>query len=105
MSTIITAVFGIFSIIGGTIGYIKAGSLASIIAGGTSGALLLLCAFGMKKKQKLAFVGALVISLLLGARFGNSYFQTMKVMPHLIMVILAALTALSTVRDLLTQKN
>ena len=38
-------VFGLLTIVGGVIGYVKAGSTASIIAGSISGLLLLVAAF------------------------------------------------------------
>ena len=38
-------VFGVLTILGGIVGYVKAGSVASIIAGSITGVLLLVAAF------------------------------------------------------------
>ena len=42
ITVIVVGLFGLFSLAGGLIGYFKAGSMASLIAGGVSGLILLL---------------------------------------------------------------
>ena len=65
----ITALYGIVSIVGGIIGYVRADSRASLIAGGIAGVLLLLCAAGVFYRPALSLGGAIVISIALLARF------------------------------------
>ncbi len=75
MAIILTAVYGLVSLIGGTIGYVKANSTASLVAGGISGVLLLLCAAGITRWPTLSLAGAIVISLALAGRFGGKLME------------------------------
>src|SRR6476660_8974972 len=61
-------VFGILTIAGGVLGYVKAGSMASIIAGSISGVLLLLAAWLMPEHQAAGLIIALIVSLLLAGQ-------------------------------------
>lgn len=66
----LAALYGIVAIVGGTIGYAVAGSVASIIAGGASGLLLILCAVGtIYFKPLWCLLGAAVISIALLIQF------------------------------------
>jgi len=65
------ALFGLVSIGGGTLGYVNKNSLPSLIAGGASGALLLLCAVGVFYKPVWSLIGAAVIALALVGRFAS----------------------------------
>lgn len=72
---LLIAVYGLIALIGGTIGFVKAGSLASLLAGGGSGLVLLLAAGIVAKKPDSARVGlilALVVSVLLIGRFAST---------------------------------
>src|SRR5437879_12223930 len=71
-------VFGILTIAGGILGYVKAGSMASIIAGSISGVLLLLAAWLMPEHQAAGLIIALVVSLLLAVEFILKFFCTFK---------------------------
>lgn len=84
-------IFGILTIAGGIIGYVKAGSTASIIAGSISGVLLLLAALLMPEHQAAGLVVALVVSLLLAGRFIPKFFGTFKLMPDGLMSVLSAI--------------
>jgi uncharacterized membrane protein (UPF0136 family) len=84
-------IFGILTIAGGIVGYVKAGSMASIIAGSISGLLLLLAAWLMPEHQAAGLVIALLVSLLLAAQFIPKFFRTFKMMPAGLMSILSAL--------------
>jgi uncharacterized membrane protein (UPF0136 family) len=68
----LTFAYGLIAAIGGTIGYIKAGSVASLVAGGGSGVLLLICATLIGKKPKAGLIGAIVLSVLLIGRFASA---------------------------------
>ncbi len=92
IAALIPLIYGIFNIVGGCIGYFKAGSLASLIAGGVSGILLVVCSLGIQQNQKAAVIGALVVSLLLCARFGMTIMKQFKVMPDLIIIVFGIAT-------------
>ena len=89
---IVVAVYGLFSLVGGFIGFAKAGSKASLIAGGVSGLILLVCAWGISRGEMLAEIVSLIIAVLLGGRFLGTWFKTKRLMPDLLMIILSLLT-------------
>ena len=91
----VVAVYGVFSLVGGVIGYLKATSLASLIAGSLSGGLLLLCAYGIGQDNRIALLGSLVIAFALGARFFGTWLKKHRVMPDLLMILLSAATILA----------
>lgn len=82
-------VFGILTIAGGLMGYVKAGSTASLIAGGISGVLLLVAAFLLPSHVVVALSLAIVVSLLLAGRFLPAFFRTGKMMPNGVMAALS----------------
>jgi uncharacterized membrane protein (UPF0136 family) len=82
-------VFGLLTIAGGIIGYVKAGSLPSIIAGALAGILLLIAAFLLPENQLWGLGLALFTSLLLAAQFVPKFIRTGKVMPAGMMSILS----------------
>jgi uncharacterized membrane protein (UPF0136 family) len=71
VTAVITGIYGLISLIGGIMGYVKAGSMASLVAGGISGILLLLCAFGIPRFPVVSLVVSLIVSLALAGRFGS----------------------------------
>ena len=84
-------VFGILTIAGGVVGYVKAGSLPSIIAGSITGVLLLVAAFLLPEHRAVGLATAFVISLLLAAQFIPKFARTGRVMPAGLMSILSAI--------------
>lgn len=85
--------FGVVTVLGGLMGYVKAKSLASLIAGGVSGALLLVA--GALVSTRFLFAGALlalVVSLALLGRFAPALFRG-KLMPAIYLVPLSAIGA------------
>jgi uncharacterized membrane protein (UPF0136 family) len=94
---VVFGVFGVFSVAGGVIGFKKAGSKASLIAGGVCGALLLGAAGCLA--GGLTGVGLLLgggTSALLAGRFVPAYLKTRKLMPQGVMAGLSALGLLLT---------
>src|SRR5438067_10032036 len=73
-------VFGALTIVGGIVGYVKAGSVASIIAGSITGVLLLVAAFVLPEHRMVGLATALIVSLLLVAYFIRKYLRTGAVM-------------------------
>ncbi len=84
-------IFGILTIAGGVVGYVKAGSLPSIIAGSITGVLLLVAGFLLPEHRAVGLATAFVISLLLAAQFIPKFIRTGKVMPAGMMSILSAI--------------
>lgn len=64
--------YGLIALIGGLIGFIKAGSVASLVAGGGSGVLLIVGAALVARKPKVGLILSLVVSLLLLGRFAST---------------------------------
>ena len=89
---IVTAIFGAFVIFGGVVGYVKAGSKASLIAGSITGGLLLLSAFLTAKDSTAGTVLGIIVSLLLLSQFGPSLRKEFKLMPNLLIVVLGSIT-------------
>ena len=84
-------VFGALTIVGGVVGYLKAGSMASIIAGSITGVLLLVAAFLLPEYRMVALATALIVSLLLAAQFIPKLLRTGRVMPAGIMSLLSVI--------------
>jgi uncharacterized membrane protein (UPF0136 family) len=81
--------FGLVAIVGGAMGYARAQSKASLIAGGISGALLILA--GLLMPNLVGSILALVVSLLLLAYFTRSYVAKPKPMPAIPMIAFSAI--------------
>jgi uncharacterized membrane protein (UPF0136 family) len=89
--------FGVLTIAGGIIGYVKAGSVASIIAGSITGILLLVAAFLLSTHRGAGLAIALVISLLLAVQFIPKFLQTGKAMPAGMMSILSVIGVIAAI--------
>jgi uncharacterized membrane protein (UPF0136 family) len=83
--------FGVLTIAGGIVGYVKAGSVVSIIAGVITGVLLLVAAFLLPEHRAAGLATGFIISLLLAAQFIPKFLRTGKVMPAGMMSILSVL--------------
>ena len=90
-------VFGALTIIGGIVGYIKAGSVASIIAGSITGILLLVAAFLLSEHRAIGLAAAFIISLLLAAQFVPKFIRTGRVMPAGMMSILSVIGVIAAI--------
>ena len=84
-------IFGLLTIVGGVIGYVKAGSTASIVAGAISGVALIAAAFLLPGNTALGLIIAGVVSIALAARFIPAFMRTGKVMPAGLMAVLSAI--------------
>jgi uncharacterized membrane protein (UPF0136 family) len=90
-------VFGALTILGGIVGYLKAGSVASIIAGSITGVLLLVAAFLLPEHRMIGLATALIVSLLLAAQFVPKFLRTGRVMPAGMMSILSAIGIIAVI--------
>ncbi len=86
--------FGLVAIVGGAIGYARAKSKASLIAGSASGALLIIA--GLLSPSVPGFILALIVSILLIAHFGRSYAAKKKPMPAIPMIVLSGICIVLT---------
>ena len=84
-------IFGALTIVGGVIGYVKAGSLPSIIAGAITGVLLLVAGWILPTNRAIGLLIALIVSLLLAAQFVPKLIRTGKMMPAGLMSILSVI--------------
>jgi uncharacterized membrane protein (UPF0136 family) len=90
-------VFGLLTIAGGIIGYVKAGSVASIIAGAITGVLLLVAAFLLPDHRVAGLTIALIVSVLLGVQFVPKFLRTGAVMPAGVMSLLSVIGVVAAV--------
>src|SRR6202035_713620 len=86
--------FGLVAIAGGAMGYARAKSKASLIAGSLSGALLIVAA--ILSPSVPGFLLALIVSILLLAHFGRSYAVKKKPIPAIPMIVLSGICIVLT---------
>jgi uncharacterized membrane protein (UPF0136 family) len=84
-------VFGLLTIVGGVIGYVKAGSMASIIAGSILGILLLVAAYLLPGNLALGLALAAIVSIALAGRFVPIFTKSGQVMPAGLMSLLSVI--------------
>jgi uncharacterized membrane protein (UPF0136 family) len=84
-------VFGILTMIGGLIGYLKAGSSISLVSGSIAGLLLLLAAFLLPTQFGAGLAIALIVSVLLAGRFIPHLIKSGKIMPDAMMSVLSVI--------------
>jgi len=68
----LAGVYGVIALTGGIMGFVKADSIASLVAGGVSGLLLLLCAVGVFYRPTVSLGVAAVVAIALIGRFAPS---------------------------------
>jgi len=94
--------FGVLTIVGGFIGFVKANSRASLIAGGISGVLLLVAAYCLASGPvMMGRILALVISLALAGRFVPAFLRTKAMMPGGMMSILSIIGVIVAILTLI----
>jgi uncharacterized membrane protein (UPF0136 family) len=81
-------VFGVLTIAGGVVGFVKAKSRASLIAGSISGLLLVAGGIMVRTHGHLGLQLGLAVSLALAARFVMTYVKSKKIMPAGLMAVL-----------------
>ncbi len=87
-------IFGLIAVLGGAMGYARAKSKASLIAGGISGGLLIVA--GLLYPGLLSSILALIVSVLLLVHFGRSYAAKKKTMPAIPMIVLSGICIVLT---------
>lgn len=89
---IATIFYGLLSIAGGVMGYVKSKSTVSLFSGGISGLLLLILAVVMNQGQTWAVFFAAIIIALLVIVFIVRWFKTKKPIPALPMIFFGILS-------------
>ena len=102
MTAWLVLIYGVLIAAGGVMGYVKANSTASLIAGGISGILLVGSAVAMMKDSySTGWWISLIVALLLLGRFGYAALSGgFKMMPGGMVIILS----LIVIAGLLTQR-
>ncbi|CAN5549902.1 hypothetical protein BH20VER3_BH20VER3_02330 [soil metagenome] len=84
-------IFGLLTIAGGAMGYAKAGSTASLLAGAISGVLLIVAAFLLPGQVVAGLAIGGLVSLVLAIQFLPKFIASGKIMPAGMMSILSIL--------------
>ena len=90
MASVIVLIYGIMVAAGGIMGYVKAGSTPSLVAGLISGVALAGSAVAMMKgSYQVGWWIALVVTVALLARFGMAALKEFKMMPGGMVIIMS----------------
>jgi uncharacterized membrane protein (UPF0136 family) len=84
-------IFGLLTIAGGVMGYVKAGSTISLVSGSICGVLILVAAFLLRGNAVAGLALGGLVSLLLIGYFLPAFIRTGKIMPAGMMAILSIL--------------
>ena len=95
--------YGLFSAIGGIIGYAKARSVPSLVAGSATGIVLVLCAAGIQRGDRVSAIVALLVAAVLGARFVRTWRTHHRLMPDVLMVSFSIITIVAVVAHLMAR--
>ena len=96
-------VYGVLLIVGGAMGYVKARSVPSLVAGAVSGLIIIIV--GLNYTSYDAPCVALLVALVLLFIMGRRYLRTRKAMPALLIVVLSVIVAVVQVYILLSVGN
>jgi uncharacterized membrane protein (UPF0136 family) len=84
-------IYGVLLIVGGAMGYVKAKSVPSLVAGVVCGVIALF--LGYRYAWHFAPYAALILALVLILMMGGRYLRTRKAMPALGIVVLSLIVA------------
>ncbi len=93
--TVLIALYGLFVAIGGIIGYFKARSRISLIAGLSSAVALWIAAYATLTNRMSGLLFATLIAISLGIFFSFRWAQTRRFMPAGLMTILSAIATIA----------
>lgn len=82
--------FGLMTIAGGVMGFVRAKSRPSLIAGSISGIALLVAGYfmGTATNARIGLILGLIVSLALAGRFVGAFLKSKKMMPAGLMALL-----------------
>merc|ERR1712112_397784 len=73
-------IYSLFLVAGGVLGYVKAGSMMSLVMGSLTGLGAGLGAYRASQHPDQVYVG-LIVSLIVAARFGQAFIKNGQIMP------------------------
>ena len=82
-------VFGVLTIVGGIIGYVKAGSAISLVAGAITGILLIVAGWILPQHRELGLTLGLLTSAILAGQFIPRVLRTRRLVPAGVMSVLS----------------
>ncbi|MGF1486116.1 MAG: TMEM14 family protein [Prochloraceae cyanobacterium] len=91
LKILITVAYGIIVLVGGAIGYSRAGSKKSLIAGAIAGLLLLSAAIAQSLNFGFGLILAKIVTLLLLVVFTIRLIKTRKFMPAGVSVVISSI--------------
>ena len=86
--------YGIFILIGGIMGHVRAGSAVSLAMGIVFGALLFIAAGAMHLKKRWGAPFALILIFILDAFFSYRYLTTFKLIPSGLLALVSLIVLL-----------
>ena len=95
-TSLLVIVYALLVIVGGVLGFVKAGSRPSLIGGLVGGLALLAAGWGISRGQVWGLQAALVLTLALFVFFTVRYVRTRAFMPGGLMAILSLLALVAT---------
>ncbi len=100
MASYIILVYGMLVIVGGVVGFVKSGSVPSIIAGSAFGILIIGSALLTLKENVVGWYAALTCACFLAVFFGFRYYGSHKFMPAGLMIILSVVAIITILLSL-----
>lgn len=100
LTQIFYVVFALLSIVGGYMGFRNKNSKASLIAGGVSGIILLVCAWLMSTSLVPALVTGLFVCILLAGKFVPDALTKRAFMPGGLMAVLSVIGVVASLVSL-----
>ncbi len=82
-------IFGLLTMAGGLMGFLKSKSTVSLVAGGTSGILLLVASYLLPEKLQPALILGLIVSVLLAGKFVPDFIHKKAIVPGGLMALLS----------------
>ncbi|MEJ7616775.1 MAG: TMEM14 family protein [Pyrinomonadaceae bacterium] len=92
----IILIYGLLIAAGGALGYARAKSLPSLIAGGAAGLILIGASVAMMRgSYQLGWWISLIVAILLLARFASASLNNFKMMPGGLIIILSVIAIIA----------
>ncbi len=105
LGSITALVLAVFVIIGGVIGFLKAQSIMSLVAGVVSAVLLAGCAYAMSINPTYGLIGAIVVASMLEGIFVIRLKKTKKFMPAGMMLAACLLAQVAFIVDFVLRSS